>query len=71
MTESHTVPYINESLVSTCKFCDAGYRVEYTNENCERYKGNDIVLQGRQDRTNEFMEFPIKEKTIKKPRSWQ
>ena len=38
VTEGHIVPELNASLVSSRKFCDAGYIVEYTKHDCIMYK---------------------------------
>ena len=45
VTEGHIVPDLKQSLVSTRKFCDAGYRVEYTRKWCKVYKGKKVILK--------------------------
>ena len=50
VTESHIVPALQQSLVSTQKFCDAGYRVEYTKDGCKYTKEKRWYYKGgRQD----------------------
>ena len=58
------MPALQQSLVSTRKFCGAGYRVECTNDGCRIYKGKEVILQGGRDKTNGLWMLPIKAQTM-------
>ena len=69
VTEAHIVPDLKQSLVSTRKFFDAGYRVEYTERDCRIYKKEKVILQGGRDKTSGLWMLPIKSHTSsKRPR---
>ena len=65
VTALHIVPALQQSLASTWKLCDAGYRVEYANEGCRIYEVKELILQGGRDKTNRLWMLTIKSQTMK------
>jgi hypothetical protein len=50
VTAAHIVPGLSHSLlISTRRFCDAGYTVAYDADKCTVTKNNSIVLVGQRD----------------------
>ena len=60
MTEAHSVPGLaHTSLISTRKFCNAGYKVIFDREECRVYCNDKLVLHGGRDLTTGLWKFPI------------
>ena len=61
ITEAHIIPGLaHASLISTRKFCDAGYKVVFDMNECRVYYNRKIVLVGDQDPTTQLWRLPIK-----------
>jgi hypothetical protein len=59
-TQAHIVPGLTHaSLVSTAKFCDAGYTVIFNTLECRVFDGPEIVLKGGQDPTTKLWRLPL------------
>ena len=57
MTEAHIVPGLSHaSLISTRKFCDAGCRVAFDEDECRVYYKNNLVLIGTRDHVSHRFE---------------
>jgi len=60
MTGAHIVPGLSHaSLISTRKFCDAGCRVAFDQEECRVYYKNKLVLIGTRDQVSQLWKLPI------------
>ena len=60
MTEAHIVPGLDHSsLISTKKFCEAGCKVVFDEEECRVYYNNELVLCGGRDKKTEMWQLPI------------
>ena len=60
MTEGHTVPGLSHSsMISTRKFCDAGCRVAFDEEECRVYYKGELVLAGGRDEQSGMWKLPI------------
>ena len=60
MTEAHIVPGLtHSSLISTRKFCDAGCKVVFDEDECRVYYKRKLVLSGRRDRKSGLWKLPI------------
>ena len=57
---AHIVPGLSHSsLISTRRFCDAGYSVTYNADKCTITKDNITVLEGHRDLTTQLWHLPI------------
>ena len=55
MTEAHIVPGLEHlSLISTKKFCKAGCKVVFDEQECRVYKKNELVFSGGRDKKIEI-----------------
>ena len=53
MTEAHIMPKLAHlSLISTKKFCEAGYKVVFDKTECRVYYKDELVLSGDRDKTS-------------------
>jgi hypothetical protein len=60
MTEAHIVPGLSHaSLISTRKFCDAGCKVSFDEEECRVFYKNKLVLIGNRDPRSQLWRLPI------------
>jgi hypothetical protein len=60
VTAAHIVPGLSHSLlISTRRFCDAGYTVAYDADKCTVTKNNSIVLVGQRDAITRLWHLPI------------
>ena len=60
-TRAHIVPGLTHaSLVSTAKFCDAGYTVIFDAAECRILDGTTIVLKGGRDKTTNLWRLPLR-----------
>ena len=60
VTEGHIVPGLaHSSLISTGKFCDAGCRVAFDEEECRVYYKGELVLAGGRDEKSGMWKLPI------------
>ena len=60
MTEAHIVPCLaHASLISTRKFCDAGCKVMFDDDECRVYFKNELVLVGGRDADTGLWQLPI------------
>ena len=60
MTESHIVPGLqHSSLISTKKFCDAGCKVIFDEQECRVYYKGELVLSGGRDERTRMWKLPI------------
>ncbi|KAL7425501.1 hypothetical protein ACHAXH_000250 [Discostella pseudostelligera] len=63
-TQAHIVPGLTHaSLVSTAKFCDAGYTVTFDALQCCVLDGPEIVLKGGRDPTTKLWRLPLRPAT--------
>ena len=59
-TTAHVVPGLaHASLLSTAKFCDAGYTVVFDTANCNIYDRPTLVLMGERDTTTNLWRLPL------------
>lgn len=60
-TQAHIVPGLaHASLVSTAKFCDAGYTVAFDALECRIFNGTEIVLKGGRDKVTNLWRLPLR-----------
>ena len=60
MTEAHIVPGLaHSSLISTRKFCAAGCRVTFDQQECKVYHEGRLVLVGDRDEKTNLWRLPI------------
>jgi len=60
MTEAHIVPQLaHSSLISTRKFCEAGCKVVFDEDECRVYYNNEVVLIGGRDERSRLWKLPI------------
>ena len=60
MTEAHIVPGLqHSSLISTKKFCDAGCKVIFDEQECRVYYKGELVLSGGRDERTRMWKLPI------------
>ena len=60
MTEAHIVPGLqHSSLISTKKFCDAGCKVTFDEQECRVYYKGELVLSGGRDERTRMWKLPI------------
>ena len=61
MTEAHIVPGLSHSsLISTKKFCDAGYTVFFDEYKCRVYFKGELLLLEERYETTELWKLPIR-----------
>ena len=64
VTAAHIVPGLSHSsLISTRRFCDAGYTVTYDADKCTVSKNNRTVLVGHRDPATRLWHLPINPQT--------
>jgi len=60
MTECHVVPGLaHSSLISTRKFCDAGCKVSFDEDECRVYFKGKLVLTGDRDPVTTLWRLPL------------
>ena len=65
MTEAHIVPGLSHaSLISTRKFCDAGCKVSFDEDECRIFYKNRLVLTGDRDPHSQLWRLPINPPTM-------
>ena len=68
-TTAHIVPGLaHASLLSTAKFCDAGYTVSFDATACKIYDGPTLVLEGGRDTTTNLWRLPLNPQAPPPPR---
>ena len=70
MTEAHIVPGLaHSSLISTHKFCAAGCKVTFDQQECRVYHKGQLVLVGDRDEKTNLWRLPINS-TAKPTGNW-
>ncbi len=67
-TKAHIVPGLaHASLLSTAKFCDAGYVVTFDAHHCKVFDGQTLVLKGGRDATTNLWRLPLNPQQLQQP----
>ena len=67
-TKAHIVPGLaHASLLSTAKFCDAGYVVTFDAQHCKVFDGRTLVLEGGRDTATNLWHLPLNPQTLQQP----